>query len=319
MTSAKWIIAALLAVAGIAHAQTWPNQPIRLIVPWPPGGGVDVSARIIAHPLSVRLGQNIVIDNKPGAAGNIGTEQAARARPDGYTLLMGSVTPNSINGHLYSRLGFDTLKDFVPIALVASTPNILVVQGNSPMTSVQEVIAHAKANPGKLNYGSGGAGTMQHLASEMLKVAAGIDVVHVPYKGTAPAQLGLLAGEISFLLDTTASMSFIAAGRMKALALTSKTRNPALPNVPTFDELGIPGVYAGSWYGLMAPAGTPREIVDRIAKETNAALATPEMKKRMTDFGSETVNLTGDAFQQFLASEIRRYAGVLKAAGIKGE
>ena len=315
-----WFAAALALCAVAAQAQpTYPNQPIRLIVPWPPGGGVDTAARIISQPLSARLGQSIVIENKPGAAGNIGTEQAARARPDGYTLLMGSVSPNAINVHLYSRLGFDALKDFAPIALVASVPNIFVVQGNSPFNSAQDVIAHAKANPGKLNYGSGGVGSSQHLASEMLKAVTKIDVVHVPYKGTAPAEVGLMAGEVAFLLDTTACLPFVAAGRMKALAVASKQRNPALPNVPTFDEVGIPGVYAGAWYGLMAPAGTPRDIVDRLTRETLAVLETPEMKKRMAEFGAEVVNLTGDAFHQFIASEIRRYADVVKLAGVKIE
>jgi tripartite-type tricarboxylate transporter receptor subunit TctC len=314
------LAASLFACAGFTQAQSsYPSQPIRLIVPWPPGGGVDTSARIIAQPLSVRLGQNIVIDNRPGAAGNIGTELAAKAKPDGYTLLMGSVSPNAINVHLYSRLGFDATKDFAPIALVASVPNIFVVQGNSPMNSAQDVIAYAKANPGKLNYGSGGVGSSQHLASEMLKATAKIDVVHVPYKGTAPAELGLMAGEVAFLLDTTACLPFVAAGKMKALAVASRARNPALPNVPTFDEVGIPGVYAGAWYGLMAPAGTPKDIIDRIARETVAVLETPEMKKRMVEFGAETPAVTGDAFQQFVLSEIRRYADVVKAAGAKVE
>jgi tripartite-type tricarboxylate transporter receptor subunit TctC len=320
-SSNRWagLAAASFLVAGVASAQGYPTQPIRLVVPWPPGGGVDTSARIIAQPLGERLGQSIVIDNKPGAAGNIGTEQAARAKPDGYTLLMGSVSPNAINPHLYARLGFEPVKDFAPIALVASVPNILVVQPNAPFGSVQDLLAMAKANPGKLNYGSGGVGSSQHLATEMFKRATGIDIVHVPYKGTAPAELGLMTGDVTLLLDTTACLPFIASGKMKALAVASKVRNPALPNVPTLDELGITGVYAGAWYGVMAPAGTPREIVDRLNRELNAVLAAPEMKKRMVEFGAEIGGGSADSFGQFMAAEVKRYAEVVRLSGAKVE
>ena len=319
--SNRWagVVAGWILAAGVASAQSYPGQPIRLIVPWPPGGGVDTSARIIAQPFAERLGQSIVIDNKPGAAGNLGTEQAARARPDGYTLLMGSVSPNAINPHLYARLGFDPVKDFAPVALVASVPNVLVVQPNAPFGSVQDIIAAAKANPGKLNYGSGGVGSSQHLATEMFKRATGVDIVHVPYKGTAPAELGLMTGDVTLLLDTTACLPFIAAGRMKALAVASKLRNAALPNVPTLDELGIPGVYAGAWYGVMAPAGTPREIVERLNRDLNAVLAAPEMKKRMIEFGAEIGGGSSESFGQFMASEVKRYAEVVKLSGAKVE
>ena len=320
-SSNRWagLAAAWLLVAGVASAQGYPTQPIRLVVPWPPGGGVDTSARIIAQPLGERLGQSIVIDNKPGAAGNIGTEQAARAKPDGYTLLMGSVSPNAINPHLYARLGFEPVKDFAPIALVASVPNILVVQPNAPFGSVQDLLAMAKANPGKLNYGSGGVGSSQHLATEMFKRATGIDIVHVPYKGTAPAELGLMTGDVTLLLDTTACLPFIAGGKMKALAVASKVRNPALPNVPTLDEIGITGVYAGAWYGVMAPTGTPREVVERLNRELNAVLAAPEMKKRMIEFGAEIGGGSAESFGQFMASELKRYAEVVKLSGAKVE
>jgi len=320
-SSNRWagLAAAWILVAGAASAQGYPTQPIRLIVPWPPGGGVDTSARIIAQPFGERLGQSIIIDNKPGAAGNIGTEQAARAKPDGYTLLMGSVSPNAINPHLYARLGFEPVKDFAPIALVASVPNILVVQPNAPFGSVQDLIAMAKANPGKLNYGSGGVGSSQHLATEMFKRATGIDIVHVPYKGTAPAELGLMTGDVTLLLDTTACLPFIAGGKMKALAVASKVRNPALPNVPTLDEIGITGVYAGAWYGVMAPAGTPRDIIERLNRELNAVLAAPEMKKRMVEFGAEIGGGSAESFGQFMASELTRYAEVVKLSGAKVE
>lgn len=308
-----------LLAAGLAQAQGYPNQPIRLIVPWPPGGGVDTAARIISQPLSARLGQNIVIENRPGAAGNIGTEAAARARPDGYTLLMGSVSPNAINPHLYARLGFEPLKDFAPIALVASVPNILVVSGTSTIANVRDLVAMAKSRPGRMTYGSGGVGSSQHLATELFKRVTQTDFLHVPYKGTAHAEVGLMAGEVDMLLDTTACLPFVASGRMKALAVASKTRNPALPNVPTLDEAGVSGVYTGAWYGVMAPAGTPKDIVERLNREINAVLQSPEMAKRMIEFGAETGSGSADAFSQFIAAEIVRYADIVKLSGAKFE
>ena len=241
MPTTAWFAAALLFFSTGLQAQTYPNQPIRLIVPWPPGGGVDTSARIIAQPLSERLGQSIVIDNRPGAGGNIGTEIAAKAKPDGYTLVMASSSPNAINIHIYPKLPFEPLKDFASIVYVTAVPNILVVPGASPLNSAQELLAHVKANPGKVNYGSAGVGSSQHLAASMLIAATGIDIVHVPYKGTGPAETDLIAGHIAMMLDTTACLPFVAGGRMKAFAVASKARNPALPNVPTFDETRHPG------------------------------------------------------------------------------
>ena len=320
MGKRHWLAAALLLVfAASIRAQGYPAQPVKLIVPWPPGGGVDTSARIISQPLSERLGQSIVIDNRGGAGGNIGTELAARAKPDGYTLLMGSVSPNAINIHLYPRLGFDPVKDFTPIVFVTTVPNILVVPGNAKVDSAQELIAHAKANPGRVNYGSGGVGSSQHLAAAMLIAATGISIVHVPYKGTSPAETDLMAGHVSMMLDTTACLPFVAAGRMKAFAVASRARNPALPNVPTFDEIGIPGVYSSSWYGILAPAGVPAEVVNRINSEVNAILRTPEMKKRLADFGGEAGGGSPEDFAKFMASETARYADIVKASGAKVE
>jgi len=306
------------AAAGIAHAQgSYPNQPIRLIVPWPPGGGVDTMARLIAQPLGQRLGQSIVVENKPGAGGNIGTEQAVRSKPDGYTLLMGSISPNAVNVHLYSKLPFHITKDFTPIAYVSSVPNILVVPANAPANTAQELIAQAKAQPGKLNYGSAGVGSSQHLAAIMLIAATRIDIVHVPYKGTAPAEADLVAGHVSLMLDTTTCLPFVAGGKMKALAVAARQRNPALPNVPTFDEIGVPNVYSSSWYGLMAPAGLPRDIVDRLNKEVNEILAMPEIRKRLTDLGADTNIGTPEDFGKFIAAEIERYGDIVKASGAK--
>jgi tripartite-type tricarboxylate transporter receptor subunit TctC len=314
----SWIAAILLAFAAAAGAQQpYPTQPIRLVVPWPPGGGVDTTARLIAQPLSQKLGQPIVIDNKPGAGGNIGTEIAARAAPDGYTLLMGSISPNAINVHLYSKLPFDIYKDFTPIIFVSSVPNVLVVPAGSPFTSVAELIAFAKANPGKLDYASGGVGSSQHLAASIFKSAAKIDVVHVPYKGTAPAEADLVGGHVQFMLDTTTCLPFIAAGKMRALAVASKKRNPALPNVPTFDELGIPGVYSSSWYGLMGPAGMPRPIVDKLNADMREILASDDMKRKLVEFGAEIGGGSPEDFAGFIAAEIKRYGPVIQESGAK--
>jgi tripartite-type tricarboxylate transporter receptor subunit TctC len=315
-----WLGALLLALAApAALAQAYPNQPIKLMVPWPPGGGVDTTARMISEPLAQRLGQPIVIDNRGGAGGNIGTEAAARMKGDGYNLLMASISPNAINVHLYSRLGFDPVKDFAPIVYVSAVPNILVVPANSPFQTVKDVVDFAKANPGKLNYGSGGVGSSQHLAAVQFMQVAGVNLTHVPYKGTAPAEADLVAGHVSLMLDTTTCLPFVAAGKMRALAVASKKRNPALPNVPTFDEVGLPGIYASSWYGLMAPAGTPRPIIDKLNAEANAVLKSPEFQKRMVDFGAEVGGGTPEEFAQFMASETRRYESIVKASGAKVE
>lgn len=311
----------LLAWHAAAPAQDaaagYPHQPIKLIVPWPPGGGVDTTARIVSEMLGQRLGQSFVVDNRAGAGGNIGTEIAARQKPDGYSLLMSSISPNAVNASLYSKLGFDPVKDLEPIIYVSAVPNILVVPGDSPFKTVKDVIDAARANPGKLNYASGGVGSSQHLAAVQFAKAAGIDIVHVPYKGTAPAEADLAAGHVSLMLDTTTCLPFIAAGRMRALAVASKTRNPALPDVPTLDEVGLPGVYASSWYGLSAPAGTPRAIIDKLNAEANAVLKSPELRKRMLAFGAEVGGGTPEDYARFMASETRRYAEIVRLSGAK--
>src|SRR6185295_16901137 len=263
--------------------------------------------------------QGIVIDNRPGAGGNIGTEIAAKSKPDGYTLLMASSSPNAINIHIYPKLAFEPLKDFAAIGYVTAVPNILVVPGNAPYGTAQDLLAHIKANPGKVNYGSAGVGSSQHLAASMLIAATGANIVHVPYKGTGPAETDLIAGHIAMMLDTTACLPFVAAGRMKALAVASKARNPALPNVPTLDELGIRGVYSSAWYGIMAPAGIPPDVVARINAEVNAILKTPEMIKRLAAFGGEPGGGSPEDFSRFIQSEIARYADIVKASGAKVE
>jgi tripartite-type tricarboxylate transporter receptor subunit TctC len=313
-------MAALTASVAPATAQgldNYPSQPIKLMVPWPPGGGVDTTARMIAKPLSERLGQSIVVDNRGGAGGNIGTEMAARARPDGYNLLMGSISPNAVNLHLYSRLGFDPIKDFAPIIYVASVPNILVVPADSPAKTARDLVEMARANPGKLNYGSGGVGSSQHLAAVQFMSVAKIEMEHIPYKGTAPAEADLVAGQISLMLDTTTCLPYIASGKLRALAVASQKRNPALPDVPTFDEVGLPGIYASSWYGLMAPAGTPRPLVEKLNAEANTVLKSEDMRKRMAEFGAEIGGGTPEDFGRFIESEIARYESIVRLSGAK--
>ena len=313
------LAAALWCAAGAALAQAYPSSPIKLIVPWPPGGGVDTSARIIVQPLAERLGQSIVIENRGGAGGNIGTEQAARAKADGYTLVMASSSPHAINPHIYSKLPFEPIKDFVPIAAVASVPSILVVPPNSPYKTVQDIIAAAKAAPGKLTYGSAGVGSSQHLAGAIFMRATGTGMLHVPYKGTAPAETDLMAGHVSLMLDTTACLPLVAGGKLRALAVASKVRNPALPNVPTFDELGVPNVYSSIWYGIAAPAGTPKEIVNRINTEVNALLQTPEMKRRMAEFGAEAGSGSPENYLDFWESEYKRFGEIVRLSGAKAD
>ncbi len=297
-------------------AGDYPNQPIKLVVPWPPGGGVDTSARLIAKPLGDRLGRPIVVDNRAGAGGNIGTELAARAAPDGYNLLMGSISPNAVNPHLYSRLGFDPYKDFAPIVRVLSAPTVLVVPAHSPFKSVKDVVDAARAAPGKLNYGSAGVGSSQHLAAVQFLRTADIRMEHIPYKGTAPAEADLVAGQVDIMVDTMTCLPFIAAGRMRALAVSSKKRSSALPEIPTFEEAGVP-IELSSWYGLMAPAGTPRPIIDRLNAEANRVLASDEVRRKVLEFGAEVGGGTPEEFGRFVNAEIARYADIVRASGAK--
>jgi tripartite-type tricarboxylate transporter receptor subunit TctC len=310
--------AAFVAFAAIAQAQQgYPNRPIKLIVPWPPGGGVDTSARIISQPLGERLGQPIVVENKPGVAGNLGTAAGAKEPADGYTLIMGSLSPNSVNPWLYSKLGFDPIKDFEYVALAYIVPSFLVVPANSPANSPKELVALAKASPGKLNFGSGGVGSSQHLFSVMFNTATGINAVHVPYKGTAPAETGLVAGEIDYMVDPPTALPFVESGRLKALAVASPNRSPALPNVPTLDELGIPNVHTSTWYGVIAPAGTPKPIVDRLNREINAILKNPDIQARLLKNAAQSRDWTPEQFTQFAKDELERYKEVVRVSGAK--
>jgi tripartite-type tricarboxylate transporter receptor subunit TctC len=306
-----------LAFAALAYAQPYPNKPIKLVVPWPPGGGVDAAARLIAGPLGERLGQAVYIENKPGVAGNLGTASFVKEPADGYTILMGSLSPNAVNPHLYSKLGFDPVKDFEFVALMYYVPSFLVVPTNSPAKSAQELVAIAKKNPGKLNFGSGGVGSSQHLFGVMFNTATKIDAVHVSYKGTAPAETALVAGEIDYMVDPPTALPFVNSGRLKALAVASKQRSVALPDVPTLDELGIPGVHTSTFYGIMAPAGTPKPIVDRLNKEINAILQSPEMQARLAQNAAQSHNWSPEEFGKFVKEEIERYREIVRISGAK--
>lgn len=314
------VLAALAAgIAPAVHAQSYPERPIKLVVPWPPGGATDALGRLLAQRLTERLGQTVIVDNKAGAGGNIGTAAFVREKADGYTLLMATSSTNAANPHLYSRLGFDAAKDFAPVAFVAEIPNILEVPKQSPFKSVADLVAAAKAEPGKLNYGSGGVGSSQHLAGAMFKYLTGADVLHIPYKGSGPAVSDLLAGQVDMMLDT-GSLAQVQAGALRALAVASRQRLPALPDVPTFDEAGVPKMYASAWYGIVAPAGTPADVVQRLNKEVNAVMSTPEVKQRMESMGALVpAGQTPEEFSTFIQAEIARYAEIVKISGAKME
>jgi tripartite-type tricarboxylate transporter receptor subunit TctC len=313
-------LAALAAgIAPAASAQTYPDRPVRLVVPWPPGGATDALGRMLAQRLTEKLGQTVIVDNKAGAGGNIGTAAFVREKADGYTLLMATSSTNAANPHLYARLGFDPAKDFAPVAFVAEIPNILEVPKQSDFRSVADLIAAAKAEPGKLNYGSGGVGSSQHLAGSMFKHLTGADVLHIPYKGSGPAVSDLMAGQVDMMLDT-GSLAQVQAGALRALAVASRQRLPALPDVPTFAEAGVSGMYASAWYGIVAPAGTPDDVVRRLNKEVNAVVADPDMKQRMEAMGALVPDgQTPEAFGAFMRSEIDRYADIVKMSGAKME
>ena len=314
-----WLIVCGVLFAQLAQAQAYPNQPIRLMVPWPPGGGVDTTARMLVEPLGRKLGQPVVIDNRAGAGGNIGTEMAARAKPDGYNLLMGSISPNAINVHLYPKLPFDLIKDFTPIAFVSSLPIFLVVPANSPFQTLSDLLAFAQRNPSKLTYGSGGVGSSQHLAGVQFMAITKTELLHVPYKGTAPAEADLMAGHVTLMLDTATCIPFVKSGKLRALAVASSKRNPALPQVPTFDEQGVPNLYASSWYGLMGPAGMPAAMVQQLNAATNEVLRSPELLARMHELGAEVGGGSPDDYAQFIQAEIQRYADIVKKSGARME
>ena len=313
------LLAALVLVS--AHAQDFPTRPIRLVVPFPPGGGTDVVARAVAPRMSELLGQPVVVDNRAGAGGNIGAELVANAPPDGYTMLMGTVGTHAINPSLYEKMPYDHVKDFVPVVLVAGVPNVLVVNPALPVKSVQELVAYAKANPGKLNFASSGSGTSIHLSGELFKTMTGVQMQHVPYKGSAPALADLAGGQVQLMFDNLPSaLALIKGGKLRALAVTSLQRSTALPDVPTVAESALPGFEASSWFGLLAPAGTPKDAVAKVNGEVAKWLATPEAKEKLAAQGAIVASgLTPEDFSRHIATETTKWHKVVKESGAKVE
>jgi tripartite-type tricarboxylate transporter receptor subunit TctC len=307
----------LLLAAG-AWAQAYPTKPIRLVVPFPAGGTTDILARQVAQRLSVSLGQSVIVDNRPGAAGNIGSDLVAKSAPDGYTLLMGTVGTHAINPSLYTRMPYDHVKDFVPIVLVAGVPNVLEVTPSLPVNSVADLIKLAKEKPGQLNFASSGSGTSIHLSGELFKTMAGVDMMHVPYKGSAPAVTDLMGGQVQLMFDNLpSSLAQIKAGKLRAIAVTSAQRAPALPNVPTIAESGLPGFEASSWFGMLAPAGTPSPIVARLNADVNQWLQTAEAKEKLLAQGAVAAGGTPEQFAAHIRAETEKWAKVVKVSGAK--
>ncbi len=304
----------------VVLAQGYPSKPIRLIVAFPPGGSTDIIARIVGQKLGERLGQQVVIDNRGGAGGTIGTEIAARATPDGYTLTMGTTTTHVIAAGVYSKLKYDPLKDFAPITLVASTPYLLVVNPGVKANTLTEFIALVKSQPGKLNFASAGSGTTTHLAMEMLKTAAGMDIVHVPYNGNGPANTATLGGQVQALFGSMpAVLTQAKAGRLRPLAVGTAKRSPSLPDVPTVAESGYPGFEVSLWLGFFAPAGTPQPILNRLHAELVKIAQSPEMKEQFERNGAESVTNTPAEFSKLVRTETDKYVKIIKAAGVKVE
>jgi tripartite-type tricarboxylate transporter receptor subunit TctC len=290
---------------------------VRLVVPFPAAGTTDLLARAAAQKLFEAWGQQVIVDNRPGAAGNIGAELVAKAPPDGYTLLMGTVGTHAINTSLYAKMPYDHVKDFTPVILVAGVPNVLVVNPGVPVNSVAELIAYAKANPGKLNFASSGSGTSIHLSGELFKTMAGVQITHVPYKGSAPALTDLIGGQVQLMFDNLpSSLAFIKAGKLRALAVTGATRAAALPETPTVADT-LPGFEASSWFGILAPAGTPRDIVLKINGEVAKWLASPDAKEKLAAQGANVASGSPEDFAKHIQAETAKWAKVVKESGAK--
>jgi tripartite-type tricarboxylate transporter receptor subunit TctC len=312
------LVAACTTVSHAVAQGSYPNRPIRLIVPSAAGGGTDFTARAIGQHLSESVGQTVIVDNRPGAAGNIGVEIAARANPDGHTLVM-PITSFSINPSLYAKLPFDTVKDFSPVALASSAPLLLVVNPSTPAKSVSELVALAKAKPGQLNYANSGNGTTAHLAGELLKKMAGVNIISVPYKGGGPAVLDLIAGRVQIYFSTIpAAITQVKAGKLRALAVSTTGRVELIRDIPTVAESGLPGFEVVGWFGIFAPAGTPRQVIARLNKEINSALRTPDMQQRFAAYGLIPGGGSPEELGKFLRSEIAKWGALIKEAGIKG-
>ena len=315
--AAAAIAAIGVLTAPLATAQAYPSKPVRLIVPFPPGGVTDIVGRLLAQKLGDALGQQVVVENRGGAAGAIGAAAAAKSAPDGYTLLMATAT-HAINATLVPNPNFDLVKDLAPVSLAASVPLLLAVHPSVPAKDVKELVAWAAARPGQANFASGSTGSASHLAGEMLKSAAKIDMVHVPYKGGSLAIQDLVAGQVGLMFENMPSiLPFVQSGRLRGIAVTSARRSATTPELPTMIESGYPGFEAGSWYGLFAPAGTPREIVARLNADMDKALRQPETRKLLSQQGAEPIGNSEAEFAAFIQAEIAKWGRVIRAAGVK--
>lgn len=314
--SALFALALLAGLAGTAQA--FPERTVRIVVPFPPGGSNDVIARLLAQKLSALWKSSVIVENVSGGGGNVGADSVARAAPDGYTLLLAAPGPLVVNPSLYQKLAFDPSKDFAPVALIASVPIVLAVNPSVKANTVAELIALAKAEPGKLNFGSSGNGSTNHLSGELLKTVAKIDIVHIPYRGAAPAMNDLIGGQIPMMFDNMPAVRpQVEGGKIRALAVASKTRSKALPNVPTMIEAGVPGFEAAAWFGLVAPAKTPPDVLKTLVDATAKVLTDPDLAAKFDQLGAETGTVTGEAFGAFLSAEADKWGKVVKAAGIK--
>jgi tripartite-type tricarboxylate transporter receptor subunit TctC len=311
-------VAAMLIATATAFAQQYPAKPVRFVVPYAAGGATDLIARVIGERLSVHLGQPFVIDNRPGAATLLGAQLVAKAEPDGYTLLMATSTTLAINASLYKNLPYDPVKDFAPISLAIQHPFVLLVDPKLPAHNVKELVALARSKPGQLAYASGGSGSFPHLAMAMFQAMTGIDAIHVPYKGSAPALTDLMGGQIAMMFDNTA-LTYVKSGKIRALAVTTKDRLSVMPDVPTLQEAGVAGYELAAWQGVIAPAGTPRPVVDKLNANIVQLLHEPETIARLTGDGGQIITSTPDQFAGYIRSEIGRFAKIVKESGAKVE
>ena len=312
--------AALFAFTAGAFAQAYPNKPIKMIVPFPPAGSTDLSARAVAGKLQERLGHPVVIENKPGAGGNIGGDVAAKSPADGYTLFVGTVGTNAINASLYSKMPYDHLKDFAPVILLSKTPNVLVLNPGVPANSVQDLIRLAKSKPGEVTFASSGVGTSIHMSGELFQSMAGVKMTHIPYKGSGPMLIDIMSGQVNLAFDNlSAAINHIKSGKLKALATTGATRAPSLPDLPTVAEAGLAGYDSTSWNAVFVPTGTPKAIIDRLNKELDAILQSAETKKFFADQGAESGGGTPEQLDAFVRAETAKWAKVVKESGAKAD
>ncbi|MEO8442482.1 MAG: tripartite tricarboxylate transporter substrate binding protein [Betaproteobacteria bacterium] len=316
----KWLVAGLVMVAAAAHAQNYPAKPVRVITPFTAGSAIDTLARVLGQKLGDTWGQQVVTDNRIGANGIIGTEAAAKAPPDGYTVYLGNISTLAVNPHLYLKLPYEALRDFAPVTLAATIPVVLVVHPSLPVKSVRELIALAKAHPGQLNYASGGTGSAQHLPMEMLRVDTGINIVHVPYKGLGPAFSDVLGGQVPMMFTGVSNVvPYMKSGRLRVLAIGSPKRSPTLPEVPTVAQAGVPGFDFDSWTGYLVPVGTPANLIAKLHTDITRTLTAPDVRDKLVTLGFDLVGGTPDAFATLIRTDIARFGKLIKAAGIRAE